>query len=196
MKSVTPSCAPALFRVALLGLVGFGLVACSAAGSGPSTGSPSGSAEPTGSAAPEPSASEGAGTQNAQPTQPEGDDRFSLSCSFPDGRSAGEFSSLKAAWASTNFVRFDYCVASYVGPQPFTLDATEASVAEVAAAQLPDEPETELYLRALATCARVAPGDGPRGVASYPKPILEAALQLCPKAPQAGIIERYLNGEE
>lgn len=196
MKSVAPSCAPAFFLVALLGLIGFGLVGCTAAGPGASTGSPTDSAAPSGPATPEPNASQGTGTQNSGLEPPEGDDRFNLSCYFPDGSSAGEFSSLAETWASTNFVRFDYCVATYLGPEPFTLSADEASIASIAAAGLPDEPETELYLRTLATCARVAPGDGPHGVASYPEPILEAAIHLCPKAPQAGIIERYLNGEE
>ncbi|MGC5225460.1 hypothetical protein ACPW96_23085 [Micromonospora sp. DT81.3] len=61
----------------------------------------------------------------------------------------------------------------------------------VAAAGLPEEDPTDVYLRVLAACVRLSP-EGDRGLSGQPAVILQAALVLCPEAPRAGLMEMEL----
>lgn len=117
--------------------------------------------------------------------------RFLITCFYPDGSEVRVFTDLDEAWASTNYVRIDYCDAAVAEPDQFVLTDEETAVADVAAAGLPGADPTDLYLRALAACVRIPPG-GDHGLATYPVPILEAALTLCPEAPHAGLMEKQL----
>lgn len=119
------------------------------------------------------------------------DSRFLITCFYPDGTEVATFTRLEEAWASTNYVRIDYCEASTGASDGFELTDEEAAVADVAAAGLPDEDPTELYLQTLAACVRIPP-EGGHGVGTYPDSILESALVLCPEAPHAGIIQQEL----
>lgn len=120
--------------------------------------------------------------------------RFLVTCFYPDGSEVGVFTRLDDAWASTNYVRIDYCEAAVADPAGFALTAEESAVADVAVAGLPGEDPTALYLRTLAACVRI-PAEGDRGLETYPTPILEAALILCPEAPHAGLIEERVAAE-
>ena len=136
--------------------------------------------------------SESSGDSALLPDSPDGvDSRFLITCFYPDGTEVATFTRLEEAWASTNYVRIDHCEASIGASDGFELSEEEAAVADVAAAGLPDEDPTELYLQTLAACVRIAP-EGDRGVGTYPDSILEAALELCPEAPHAGIIQQEL----
>jgi hypothetical protein len=104
--------------------------------------------------------------------------------------------SLDETWASTNFVRFDYCTAAFIGGQPHALTRAEHAIATDAARNLPNESLTAIFLDVLGSCARIPPGEGPHGVASHPAPILKAALQLCPHAPQSALIRQQLKQAE
>lgn len=129
------------------------------------------------------------------PTSPGRDGpRFLVTCFYPDGGEVGVFTRLDDAWASTNYVRIDYCDAEVADAAGFELTPEEAAVAEVAAAGLPAEDPTALYLRTLAACVRIPP-EGDRGLETYPVSILEAALVLCPEAPHAGLMEDRLAAE-
>ena len=121
--------------------------------------------------------------------------RFQSRCFFSDGQFLGEYSSLNETWASTNYMRIDHCITRYLGPLPFTLTEEEAAVAEIAASQLadPGSPE-QLFLDIYSACTRIGSEDGPYGFSSIPVPVLEAALSLCPEAPQANIIRDRIGG--
>lgn len=127
---------------------------------------------------------------------------YRLECFFPDGTSAGSFSSLNETWASTNFVRMDYCTASFhnAPPSSITHDDVSPEVYEAistAASELPSERTmAQVFLDIYAACARVSPGDGPHGVASHQIPVLRATLKVCPKAPGAGIVRQYVKEQE
>ena len=120
--------------------------------------------------------------------------RFSIECVYPDGSAVGTFSRLEEAWASTNYLRIDHCDA-HATSDDVELTSEEAAIAEVAAKDLPDEAPLDLYLRTLAACVRIAP-DAAAGIDTYPTSLLEAALQLCPEAPHAGLIETELSERE
>ena len=96
--------------------------------------------------------------------------RFLIECVGPEGAVIGPFTGLEEAWASTNYVRIDHCVASSGRTEPVELTAEEESIAGTAAADLPDEDPVDLYLWTLATCVRVAPTsvDGPLHAAHLP----------------------------
>lgn len=129
-------------------------------------------------------------------SSPDADEpRVLIDCFYPDGSEVATFTRLEEAWASTNYVRIDRCEARPAEPGDFELSDEEAEVASVAAADLPGEDPTELFLRTLAACVRIAP-EGDRGMASQPTSILEAAVVLCPEAPHAGLIETELGTRE
>jgi hypothetical protein len=115
--------------------------------------------------------------------------RYLITCYYPDGREVSTFTRLDEAWASPNYVRIDYCEAAPAQPESFELTEQEAAVAEVASAGMPDADPTQLFLQALAACVRTPP-DGDHAVSTYPHPILEAALVLCPDAPHAELMRQ------
>lgn len=169
-------------RSALAVPVGLALLSLAATGclSGPS--SPATTPPPSVTVAPTASPSESPGRDEP---------RFLVTCFYPDGREVATFTRLEEAWASTNYVRIDRCEAAVAASDGFELTDSETAVAQVAAAGLPDEDLTELFLRTLAACVRTPP-DGDYGVGTYPDPILEAALVLCPEAPHAVIMREEL----
>jgi hypothetical protein len=115
--------------------------------------------------------------------------RYLITCYYPDGSEVSTFTRLDEAWASPNYVRIDYCDAAPAQPDGFELTEQEAAVAEVASAGIPDADPTDLFLQALAACVRT-PADGEHAVSTYPHPILEAALVLCPDAPHAELMRQ------
>lgn len=155
------------------------------------TGCLSGPSAPTATPAPSVTVS-----PTASPTASPGRDepRFLVTCFYPDDREIATFTRLEEAWASTNYVRIDRCEAAVAASDDFELTESETAVAQVAAAGLPDEDLTELYLRTLAACVRIPP-DGDNGVGTYSDPILEAALMLCPEAPHAVLMREELAAE-
>jgi hypothetical protein len=144
-----------------------------------------------GAATPPPPASPSTSPSSPSDSPDGADSRFLITCFYPDGTEVATFTRLEEAWASTNYVRIDHCEASVGASDGFELTEEEAAAADVAADGLPDEDPTELYLQTLAACVRIPP-DGDHGVGTYPDPILEAALGLCPEAPHAGIIQQEL----
>ena len=129
-------------------------------------------------------------------TSPGADEpRVLIECFYPDGSEVATFTRLEEAWASTNYVRIDHCEARAAEPDDFELSDAEEKVASVAEGGLPGEDPTELFLRTLAACVRIAP-EGERGMASQTTSILEAAIELCPESPHAGLIETELGTRE
>lgn len=121
--------------------------------------------------------------------------RFQSRCYNADGRVLGDFSSRDETYASSNYSLIDHCVTRYGGLTPFTLTVDEAAIAEIASSQLTDPGEPErIYLDIFAACTRIGSEDGPYGFSSIPVPVLEAALSLCPEAPQANIIRDRIGG--
>jgi hypothetical protein len=131
------------------------------------------------------------GTAATAPSSAGDDARFLITCYFPDGGEAGMFTRLEEAWASTNYVRIDRCEARADGVLELTSE--EAAVAAVAARDLPDEDPAELFLRILAACVRVVPGTTSE---TPPKSVLEAALEWCPEAPHAELMQNALDARE
>ncbi|MBT2517840.1 hypothetical protein J7E29_10375 [Streptomyces sp. ISL-90] len=135
--------------------------------------------------------------ETPSPTSSPGADepRVLIECFYPDGSEVATFTRLEEAWASTNYMRIDHCEARAAEPDDFELSDKEEEVAKVAEPGLPGEDPTELFLRTLAACVRIAP-EGDDGIASQPTSILEAAIELCPESPQAGLIETELGTRE
>lgn len=125
------------------------------------------------------------------PTSVDGALRVLITCFYPDGSEVGTFTRLEEAWASTNYVRIDRCEAAPGPSGDVELTDEEESVAEIAAADLPDEDPADLFLRTLAACVRI-PSAGEQAIANQPTSLLEATLALCPEAPQAGLVEAEL----
>lgn len=129
-------------------------------------------------------------TPPSETPSPGGDEpRFLISCFYPDGSEVATFTGLEEAWASTNYVRIDTCDAAVALPEGFELTPDEQAVAEVAAGDLPDADPTDLYLRTLAACVRLNAAE----LAGEPASVLEATRELCPEAPQAGLIDAELS---
>ncbi len=150
---------------------------------------PDGSESTTGS--PAPTSEDSSSITDAPPPTADGP-RFLIECVGPEGTVIGPFTGLEEAWASTNYVRIDHCVASSGTDQPVELTAEEESIAGTAAADLPDEDPVDLYLSVLATCVRVAP-TSEEGLSTLPTSLLQATLELCPEAPHAGLVEDELD---
>lgn len=121
-------------------------------------------------------------------------DRYRFTCYADDGQVTAEVGSLEAVWASTQYLRTEYCSVEYVGSPPLTLTDSEAAVADIAGRGSEAE-DTELYLDVLSACTRLAAEDGPHSLSETPEPVLEATLVLCPEAPHAGLIESQLGRE-
>lgn len=126
------------------------------------------------------------------PTDGDASTEVLIECTYPDGTVGGTFTRLEEVWASTNYVRFEACTAVATSGD-VELAESEAAVAETAADDLPDAEPVELYLRTLAACARIVP-DGAEGITGSPTSVLEAILQLCPEAPQSGLVAAELSG--
>jgi hypothetical protein len=130
-------------------------------------------------------------TRSPAPSLGEGEPDVLLTCFYADGSQAGTFTRLEEAWASTNYVRIDWCEGQASGSRELELTEVQAEAARAAQAGLPDEDLVTLYLRTLAACVRIAP-DGEHGMATQPTSILEATLLLCPEAPHSGLIQAEL----
>ncbi|MCU1634825.1 MAG: hypothetical protein JWQ68_64 [Cryobacterium sp.] len=112
-----------------------------------------------------------------------------IECFYPDGASLGTFASLMETWASTNYLKIEYCEAHYADGPPVALTDKEKAATDAAAAGIPDAGDpADLLLRVVAACTRIGSEDGAGGFSSTPVSILQGALVLCPEAPQAGII--------
>lgn len=186
----------AFARLTLAAALTMNLVGCVPApnpGDSPSaTASPSPTPDGSQSATDSPptASDDSASTTESSPPTADGP-RFLIECVGPEGTAIGPFTGLEEAWASTNYVRIDHCVASSGTGEPIELTAEEDSIASTAAADLPDDDPADLYLWTLATCVRVAP-TSEEGLATLPTSLLRATLELCPEAPHAGLVEAEL----
>jgi len=121
--------------------------------------------------------------------------RFHIKCYSNTGDLIDTFTRLDQTWASTNYMQIGHCVAVAVAPGPLKLTAHETAITKAAASQVDNPgPEAEVYLKIVAVCTRVGSEDGPYGFSSIPVPVLQAALLLCPEAPQADIIRERIGG--
>lgn len=116
--------------------------------------------------------------------------RFLITCVAPDGAEIATFTRLEEAWASTNYLRIDHCDA-LTTRDGVELTVEERDVAKTASVDLPDEDPLELFLQTLATCVRVS--TGPDGMTALPTSLIRATLELCPEAPQAGLLDAELS---
>jgi hypothetical protein len=117
--------------------------------------------------------------------------RYVIECVDPEGGEIGAFTRLEEAWASTNYLRIDGCVATSATGSALELTAEEEAIARTAAADLPDEEPADLFLMTLATCVRVT-ATSAEPLTALPTSLLQAALELCPDAPHAGLMEDEL----
>lgn len=185
------------FWAALTVLV-VGLAGCGGAGNTPDGASPT---APTASpsettASPAPSTATPTPEPTTQSPRPTSDTGFRFRCYASDGRLLGDWQRLEEVWASSNYLRTEYCEAIYAGPLPWELTLTEAAVAEIAAGGSDDAGEAgDLYLEVLSACTRLGADEGEHSIEGTPAPILEATLTLCPEAPQARLISRWLDDQ-
>lgn len=117
--------------------------------------------------------------------------RFRTACFASDGRQLGDFQSLAETWASSNYLRIEYCEARYVGPEPLALTLEEEAVAEVAAPATDGDLE-QAFLETLAACTRLGASTGENSIEGTSLPILQATQELCPQAPQADLIANHV----
>ncbi|VXB05411.1 conserved exported hypothetical protein [Arthrobacter sp. 9V] len=178
------------------------LAGCSGTTTPPITEPPGTSA----SATPTPSPSSSA-TSDTEPTSPgngsgqgagapDDSGRFSYVCSnlnaaVPDVT----FSSLTEVWASTEYVRLASCTASFEGPLPFEPTEDEAKIISVAQPGINPSDGLDAYLMALTLCTRVSDDAASDLFGRSSRQMLQAASELCPRAPQGKVIGLWASGE-
>ncbi|UKA48489.1 hypothetical protein LFT48_13640 [Arthrobacter sp. FW305-123] len=172
--------------------------------SGTTTPSPTASAVPSASSEPKPTATSSA-VSSPEPTAPgsgqgagapDDSGRFSYVCSnlneaVPDVT----YTSLAEVWASTEYVRLASCTASYEGPGPFEPTEDEAKIISIAEPGISPSDGLETYLTALALCTRVSDEAASGLFGRNSRQMLQAASELCPRAPQGKIIGLWASGE-
>jgi hypothetical protein len=127
---------------------------------------------------------------------PDDSGRFSYVCSslneaVPDVT----YTSLAEVWASTEYVRLASCTASYEGPVPFEPTEDEARIISVAEPGITPSEGLDAYLTALALCTRVSDDAASDLFGRSSRQMLQAASELCPRAPQGRIIGLWASGE-
>jgi len=118
---------------------------------------------------------------------------YALSCVTEDGPLAVQYSRLEEVWSSSNYLRMLYCEATW-GSEPYEMTDEQREVAAIAAG--PDrEPTATDYLTVVAACTRLGETDGPHSIEGASTSVLEAAVMLCPEAPQADLMRARLGAE-
>lgn len=165
----------------------------SATSSSPTTStSPPQSAPPSETPA-DPSSEPGEGSGQGA-GDPDDSGRFSYSCTSLNAVPDTTYSSLAEVWASSGYVRMDSCTASYQGPQPYEPTEDEARIIAIAAPGTDPSQGLESYLAALGLCTRVSDDSASQIFGGSSRQLLQAASQLCPKAPQGKIIALWAGG--
>ncbi|WP_457962893.1 hypothetical protein M1E17_15560 [Arthrobacter sp. D1-29] len=110
-----------------------------------------------------------------------------------DGQKIGLFSSLDEVWASTRYMRITNCDVAYVGGTPHILTPEEEPAVQVAlAAGAPAEDKPALFLRILKASTRTNPRELEARLPEIGVPVVKGALAFAPLAPQAILLERWL----
>ncbi|MCM0614753.1 MULTISPECIES: hypothetical protein [Micrococcaceae] len=127
---------------------------------------------------------------------PDDSGRFLYTCSnlneaVPDVT----YSSLAEVWASTEYVRLSSCTASFEGPLPFEPTEDEARIISLAKPGITPSEGLDTYLTALALCTRVSDDAASELFGRSSRQMLQAASELCPRAPQGRIIGLWASGE-
>lgn len=135
-------------------------------------------------------------TQAANHTPPEKPEpvvRYQFDCSEVEGSNMGALSSLEEVWASTRYMRIANCEVAYVGGGPHILTPEEESAVQVAiAAGAPADDRSALFLRILKACTRTNPRELDKRLSEIGVPAIKGALAFAPSAPQAVVLERWL----
>lgn len=178
------------------------IAGCSGAPTPSTTTTPgsSASASPTAAASSRATAAPGATESGEGSGQgagaPDDSGRFSYACSslneaVPDVT----YTSLAEVWTSTEYVRLASCTANYDGPVPFEPTEDEARIISIAEPGLTPSEGLDTYLTALALCTRVSDEAASELFGRSSRQMLQAASELCPRAPQGRIIEFWASGE-
>ena len=169
----------------------------------PSAGASSGSSAsapptttPSSSAASSPEPTEPGEGSGQGVGAPDDSGRFSYLCSslnetVPDVA----YTSLAEVWASSEYVRLASCSANYEGPVPFEPTEDEARIISIAEPGVPPSEGLEAYLTALSLCSRVSDEAASELFGRSSRQMLQAASELCPRAPQGRIIGFWASGE-
>ncbi|MFC8038638.1 hypothetical protein ACFUOZ_04725 [Paenarthrobacter sp. NPDC057355] len=174
----------------------------SAPGATPATSAsstpPAGSASPSKSASPSettaaPTSEPGEGSGQGA-GDPDDSGRFSYSCTSLNAVPDTTFSSLAEVWASSGYLRLDSCTANYQGPQPYEPTDDEARIIGIAEPGTDPAQGLESYLAALGLCTRVSDDSASQVFGGSSRQLLQAASELCPKAPQGKIIALWAVG--
>lgn len=127
---------------------------------------------------------------------PDDSGRFSYTCtSLNEAVPDVTYTSLAEVWASSGYVRMASCTASYEGPDPFEPTEDEARIISIAEPGLTPSEGLDTYLTALALCTRVSDDAASELFGRSSRQMLQAAGELCPRAPQGRIIELWASGE-
>lgn len=127
------------------------------------------------------------------PEKPEPIVRYQFDCSDVDGQKIGILSSLDEVWASTRYMRIATCDVAYVGGTPHILTPEEESAVQVAlAAGAPADDKSALFLRILKASTRTNPRELEARLPEIGVPVIRGALAFAPMAPQAILLERWL----
>ncbi|MFK0038897.1 hypothetical protein ACIQTW_03565 [Paenarthrobacter sp. NPDC090517] len=127
---------------------------------------------------------------------PDDSGRFSYVCSnvneaVPDVT----YISLAEVWASSEYVRLASCTANYEGPVPFEPTEDEARIISLAEPGVPASEGLDAYLTALSLCSRVSDEAASELFGRSSRQMLQAASELCPRAPQGRVIGYWASGE-
>jgi hypothetical protein len=134
-----------------------------------------------------------AGTAQPPGEEPEPLTRYRFNCLAGDGTRIGDYSSLGEVWAATQYLRIVRCDVRYVGAGPHILTTEEAAAVNAARAAGSKEPSsTALFLRIITGCTRINPKTLQADLALLGAPVVQGALTLAPRAPQAAVFRRWL----
>ncbi|BCW11304.1 hypothetical protein NtRootA4_23660 [Arthrobacter sp. NtRootA4] len=88
----------------------------------------------------------------------------------------------------------DSCTANYEGPQPYEPTDDEARIISIAQPGADPAQGLDAYLAALGLCTRVSDESASEVFGGSSRQLLQAASELCPKAPQGKIIALWAAG--
>jgi len=180
------------------------LVAGCSAAPPPTPSTPASSAAPTNPTSPSESAppSKPSAGPTSEPGEgsgqgagdPDDSGRFSYTCTSLNAVPETTYSSLAEVWASSGYVRMDSCTAKYEGPQPYEPTDDEARIISIAEPGSDPAQGLDSYLAALALCTRVSDESASALFGGSSRQLLQAASELCPKAPQGKVIALWAAG--
>lgn len=119
--------------------------------------------------------------------------RYSFTPTGYDGRVLPDLASLEAVWAETRYLTMSGVAVRYVGSNPQVLTAGENQAVNAAVASGAKGSRAQICLAIVAACTRIDQRTVYAGLTAVGRPIVNGALDLAPQAPQASVMQRWID---